>query len=129
VPNLTSLTGASNSQTSHSLPTGAIVGAIIIAIAVVSCLIFATRTWKQRKRIKDSLGVNPFPSTGTTNAGSFPLYTRVVSSDSDLANGARLNTTSNSTPQTGFAFANRERDAGDDVPPSYDESNRMTVVR
>ena len=160
MPNLTSLTGpGSNSHSSHGFPTGAIVGIIIAAIAIVICAVFGSRRWKQRRLSKDNLGKSAFltvpclelnhwhkpfivgvnPFLPTTSTGSFPLNTRVVSpalsngttaitsnnytavrvADPDAPGG--LNTASNSTPR-------RENDAAEDVPPSYDESNRMTVV-
>lgn len=95
------------------------------------------------------VGVNPFLRT-RPDTETFPLNPRVVSSASAISNGTtrivsnnytpvgvvdpdapgRSNTTS---PQTGAAVANVEHhDAVEDVPPSYDESNRMnpvTVVR
>ena len=58
MPNLTSLagSGASNSGSSRKFPIGAIVGIIVVAIALVSFVIFVTRRLKQRRRIKDNLG-------------------------------------------------------------------------
>ena len=62
MPNLTSLAGTedSNSGSSHRFPTGAIVGIIIIVIALVSGVSFATRRWKQRRISKDNLGKSAF---------------------------------------------------------------------
>ena len=40
----------------------------------------------------------------------------------------RPNTTLDPTPETGLAVANGEHDTVEEVPPSYDESNRMNPV-
>jgi hypothetical protein len=125
MPNLTSLEGSRISNSSRSFPAGAIAGIVIVVIAFVICAVFAARKWKQRKISKDNLvGVDPFPST--TNTGPIPLYTRVVSSASEEFSNGTMTGRLSAGPQTGPPFANGE---GEDVPPSYDESNRMTIIR
>ena len=56
MPNLTSLTTGNDSRSSRGFPIGAIVGIIIVAIALAICVAFGARRWKQKKRSKDNLG-------------------------------------------------------------------------
>ena len=60
MPNLTSFTGARNSNSPRSFPTGAIVGIIIAAIGIFAFVSFATRKWMQRKKSKDNLGKSAY---------------------------------------------------------------------
>ena len=147
MPNLTSLTGSepSNSSSSRTFPIGAIVGIIIVAIAIVSCVSFGIRKWRQRKRSKDNLGkssipyhsiletqprtpfivgVNPFlPLAPVRSSGSAPS-TRIASNNYTAVS----NNYAAVLPADPDAL-NSTHDTAGDVLPSYDESNRMTIIR